>query len=91
VCIAYCLWKLLFGYNENIIYLIARQKNADDCISKMQGLMDDLRQEFPFLVPESVSVPLGGRCANKQGRNEVYFSTMNESARRRNVHLSHMR
>lgn len=53
--------------------------------------MDDLRADFPFLVPESVSVPVGGRCVNKQGRNEVFFSTMNESARRGNLHFSHMR
>lgn len=44
----------------------------------MQNLTNGLRAEFPFLVPESVCIPQGGRAENPQRLNTLSFKTMTD-------------
>lgn len=79
VTLAYCLWKLLFGRNENMLYLIDRFDKCNEFRENLVGMYKSIPE---FLRPRGVDILASNVAKNLIRGNRLKIATATENVGR---------
>jgi len=81
--LAYCLWRVLYGYNENILYLIDKEAKANNFRRIIQQLFDSMP---PPLKPNGVTIRASNEIYNDNRHNHLSLKPATSSVGRAGTH-----